>query len=491
PGTGQPLAGLASGGNRPPAAATAPGTRVETAAGAPTNKAAPAKPASSMQRAEAILEQLKVRIQGGDREATINLNPVDLGRLRLHVKVDQGAVHASIAAESAETLAVLEAHAPELRAWLSRDGAESVELNLGLMTSAEADAQSRSEQGERGQHSGSRRDQGSGGGISLASPEALHRTWMPAARHLDLYADMDLPVPATLFDEHADNSSAAARSEMTIAEHMYLFYDLFVPPVEGADPKKGGSLDASGQRNLDRMTPAQRALWDAAYGPRNAAFRAADLEGEDLVRWKYQRYVKNYLRCVRGVDESVGRLVDWLAENGLDENTIVIYSSDQGFYLGDHGWYDKRWMYEESLEMPFVIRWPGVVPAGGTSDALIQNLDYAPTFLEAAGAEIPADMQGRSLLPVLGGETPEDWRDAIYYRYFEFPGPHQVAKHYGIRTDRYKLMYFHDIDQWEFYDLQEDPDELTNVFGAPEHTARIARLATRLGEMKAEALDVD
>ncbi len=176
PGTGQPLAGLASGGNRPPAAATAPGTRVETAAGAPTNKAAPAKPASSMQRAEAILEQLKVRIQGGDREATINLNPVDLGRLRLHVKVDQGAVHASIAAESAETLAVLEAHAPELRAWLSRDGAESVELNLGLMTSAEADAQSRSEQGERGQHSGSRRDQGSGGGISLASPEALLKT---------------------------------------------------------------------------------------------------------------------------------------------------------------------------------------------------------------------------------------------------------------------------------------------------------------------------
>ncbi|MGB0332799.1 MAG: sulfatase/phosphatase domain-containing protein, partial [Planctomycetota bacterium] len=190
-------------------------------------------------------------------------------------------------------------------------------------------------------------------------------------------------------------------------------------------------------------------------------------------------------------DESVGRLVDWLAENGLDENTIVIYSSDQGFYLGDHGWYDKRWMYEESLEMPFIIRWPGVVPAGAASDALIQNLDYAPTFLEAAGAEVPADMQGRSLLPVLGGETPGDWRDAIYYRYFEFPGPHQVAKHYGIRTDRYKLMYFHDLDQWEFYDLREDPDELTNVFGAPEHTARIARLATRLGEMKAAALDTD
>ena len=173
PGTGQPLSGVAPGGSRPPAAAVAAGTRVEASASAPTTKAAPARPASSLQRAEAILEQLKVRIQGGDREATINLNPVDLGRLRLHVKVDQGAVHASIAAESAETLAVLEAHAPELRAWLSRDGAESVELDLGLMTSAEADAQSRSEQGEGRQGSGSRRGQGGEAASSVASPEAL------------------------------------------------------------------------------------------------------------------------------------------------------------------------------------------------------------------------------------------------------------------------------------------------------------------------------
>ena len=141
--------------------------------------------------------------------------------------------------------------------------------------------------------------------------------------------------------------------------------------------------------------------------------------------------------------------------------------------------------------MPFIIRRPGVVPAGTTSEAMIQNLDYAPTFLEAAGAPVPEDMQGRSLLPVLAGGVPEDWRDAIYYRYFEFPGPHQVAKHYGIRTERYKLMYFHDLDQWEFYDLQEDPDELRNVFGAPEHRGRIARLATRLGEMKQAALDAD
>ena len=177
--------------------------------------------------------------------------------------------------------------------------------------------------------------------------------------------------------------------------------------------------------------------------------------------------------------------LDRLAEHGLDENTIVIYSSDQGFYLGDHGWYDKRWMYEESLEMPFVIRWPGVVPAGGTSDALIQNLDYAPTFLEAAGAEIPADMQGRSLIPVLGGETPEDWRDAIYYRYFEFPGPHQVAKHYGIRTDRYKLMHFYQFgEEWELYDLKTDPDELTNLYGKPAHAELTADLKKQLVDLQ-------
>ncbi|MEM9378795.1 MAG: sulfatase [Planctomycetota bacterium] len=325
----------------------------------------------------------------------------------------------------------------------------------------------------------------------MCQHKAPHRTWMPAARHLDLYADIDLPEPPTLFDDHADDASCAVASQMTIDEHMELFYDLFVPPTDGSIPKGGSALDASGYRNLARMTDEQRAKWDAAFDPRNAAFHAAELEGEDLVRWKYQRYVKNYLRCVRGVDESVGRLVDWLDANDLADDTIVIYCSDQGFYLGDHGWYDKRWMYEESLQMPFIVRWPGVVSPGTECDAMIQNLDYAPTFLELAGAATPDDMQGRSLVPLLSGTTPDDWRDAIYYRYFEFPGPHQVAKHYGIRTDRYKLMHFHELDEWELYDLETDPDELVNLFGRPEHAGLTASLAVRLGEMKSAALDPD
>ena len=319
--------------------------------------------------------------------------------------------------------------------------------------------------------------------LLMCQHKAPHRTWMPAARHLDLYADMDLPVPETLFDDHADNSRPPPAPQMTIAEHMYLFYDLFVPPVDGTGPQEGGSLDASGQRNLDRMTPSS-APWDAAYGPRNAAFRAANLEGEDLVRWKYQRYVKNYLRCVRGVDESVGRLVDWLAENGLDENTIVIYSSDQGFYLGDHGWYDKRWMYEESLEMPFIIRWPGVVPAGLAVDAL----DPEPRLR----AHLPGGRRSRrrrtsraAPLPVLGGETPEDWRDAIYYRYFEFPGPHQVAKHFGVRTAT-ALMHFPELDAWEQYDLVADPDEPPEHSGTPE-AAPVAAEARRSGSASLRA----
>jgi arylsulfatase A-like enzyme len=232
------------------------------------------------------------------------------------------------------------------------------------------------------------------------------------------------------------------------------------------------------------MTPEQLKAWRDAYGPKDEAVHAANLTGEDLVRWKYQRYAKNYLRCIKGVDESVGRLMETLEELGLSDNTVVIYSSDQGFYVGDHGWYDKRWMYEESLKMPFIVKWPGVTKPGSVNLDMIQNLDYAETFLEMGGAPIPADMQGRSLVPLLKGETPADWRKSIYYHYYEYPSVHMVPRHYGIRTERYKLMHFYEYDEWEFYDLETDPDELTNLYENQDYSKTIEAVRQQLVELR-------
>lgn len=298
--------------------------------------------------------------------------------------------------------------------------------------------------------------------LLMCQHKAPHRNWMPPPRHLDLYDDVEIPEPATLFDRWEDNASAARDQEMEIDRHMNLVYDLFLEPFAGWDPKAGKAIDDSGFRNLERMTPAQRAAWDAAYETENEAFHAAQLVGVELVRWKYQRYLENYLRCVRGVDDSVGRLMAYLEQAGLAKNTILVYSSDQGFFLGEHGWYDKRWIYEESLKMPLIVRWPGVTLPGSRNMALVQNLDYAETFLELAGVEIPADMQGRSLVPLLRGETPSDWREAIYYHYYGFPAIHNVARHHGLRTATSKLVHYYQLDEWEYFDLERDPDELVN-----------------------------
>jgi len=212
----------------------------------------------------------------------------------------------------------------------------------------------------------------------MCQHKAPHRCWMPPLRHLTLYDDIDIPESPTLFDKSLDKASPARFQEMEIDRHMHYYYDLFAAPRSDFDPDNISiPTDRSGIRNLGRMTPEQLETWNAAYGPKNEAFLKANLEGKELVRWKYQRYMKNYLRCIKGVDESVGRLMDYLKESGQEENTIVIYSSDQGFYLGDRGWFDKRWMYEESMKMPFIAKWPGVTPAGEVNTKLIQNLDYA------------------------------------------------------------------------------------------------------------------
>jgi arylsulfatase A-like enzyme len=320
--------------------------------------------------------------------------------------------------------------------------------------------------------------------ILMCQHKAPHRTWMPAARHLSLYDDIDLPEPKTLFDRFEDNASPARFQEMEIDRHMNLVFDLKVSPDDQFDPSAGKSVDRSGFRNLGKMTPEQRRLWDAAYDPKNRAFRQAKLSGEKLVRWKYQRYMKDYLRCIKGVDDSVGILMDFLDTSGLSENTIVIYSSDQGFYLGDHGWYDKRWMYDESMKMPLIVRWPGVTKAGVVNEDLVQNLDYAETFLEIAGAEVPADMQGKSLVPLLEGKTPVDWRKSIYYHYYEYPSVHMVARHCGVRTERYKLIHFYQFGEWELYDLENDPDELTNQYANPAYQDTVAELKTELKRLQ-------
>ena len=301
----------------------------------------------------------------------------------------------------------------------------------------------------------------------MVQHKAPHRNWMPALRHLPLYDDVKIPEPTTLFDKWEDNAPPARHQELEIDRHMDINYDLFLDltaDYEGAPSQK--RQDRSAWRNMKKMTKDQLSSWRAFYGPRDKAFHEANLSGKELVRWKFQRYAKNYLRCVRGVDDSVGKIQDTLKNLKLDDNTVVIYSSDQGFYIGDHGWYDKRWMYEESLMMPLIVKWPGVTKPDSRSVQMVQNLDYAQTFLEMAGAEIPSNMQGRSLVPILKNGKADDWRDSIYYHYYEYPSVHMIPRHYGIRTERYKLIHFYQFgNEWEMYDLKEDPDELTNIYG--------------------------
>ena len=295
--------------------------------------------------------------------------------------------------------------------------------------------------------------------LLMCQNKAPHREWEPALRDLDHDGDRKYAEPPTLFDDYAGRGLAEHDQDMMIEKTMNNRDLKLIPPAQ--------------------LTPEQRKAWEAYYEPRNAAFRAASLTGKDLVRWKYNRYMHDYLGCIRGVDNNVGRLLKYLDDEGLAQNTIVVYSSDQGFYLGEHGWFDKRWIFEESLRTPLLIRWPGVVKPGRVNRDLVSALDVAETFLEAAGLPAPADMQGRSLVPILRGKTPKDWRKSFYYQYFEWPQPHHVRPHYGVVTDRYKLVRFQaaDCDYWELFDLKKDPRELRSVYGEPGY-AKVQRQLT-------------
>jgi arylsulfatase A-like enzyme len=299
--------------------------------------------------------------------------------------------------------------------------------------------------------------------------KAPHRPWQPDAKHASMYEDIDIPEPATFGDDFSTRSDAAREATMRIDKNLNrsdLKYPLPPPNL------RGPALQQWNQTVDQDLTVTNR---DGTV---------AKLTGAALKHWKYERYIKDYLRCIASVDDNVGRLLDYLDKSGLAKNTIVVYTSDQGFFLGDHDWFDKRFMYEESLRMPFLIRYPERIKPAQVNDAMILNVDFAPTFLQYAGLKVPAEVQGRSLLPVLQGGTPKDWRTSMYYRYYHYPADHRVQPHYGVRTDRYKLIYFNRINQWELFDLRKDPHELHNVYEEPTYAATRKKLTDELYRLK-------
>jgi len=294
--------------------------------------------------------------------------------------------------------------------------------------------------------------------------KAQHRNWMADTCNLNLYEDRTFLLPENFYDDYRDRPAAAAQ-EMSISSDVDMdpVYDLKMLK-DGHD----GRLKRSYEWILSRMDEEQRAAWDRFYNPLIEDFYEKAPQGRERDEWKFNRYMRDYLKTLKSLDDGVGRLLDYLEADGLMENTIIVYASDQGFYMGEHGWFDKRFMYEESMRTPLVMRCPGGVK--GDITELVQNIDYAPTFLEIAGVEIPESVQGTSLLPLLRGEHPGGWRKSLYYHFYEYPAEHMVKRHFGIRTDRYKLIHFYnDINHQELYDLQEDPHEMTNLFGNPEY----------------------
>ena len=362
----------------------------------------------------------------------------------------------------------------------------------------------------------------------LVHHKAPHRNWMPEEKYFGLYGDVEFPLPKTFWDDYATRGSAASTQKMRIDDDMRMIQDLKVP--ETLDTTDVESMDSyyALLGETSRFTPEQRVAFDKYYMPRNKKFIEAKLSGKELVKWKYQNYIRDYVAVIRSVDDNVGRLLDYLEQNGLRDNTIVVYTSDQGFYMGEHGWFDKRFMYEESFHTPLIISYPGHVKEGTECNQLVQNIDFAPTFLDLAGVKKPTEMSGRSLRPLFKGTNVKDWRKDLYYHYYDYPTYHLVRKHDGVRNERYKLIHFYgkgsdravqenkyqrtpgtseyytyqslkqinyfrddaDIDYYELYDLQTDPDELNNIYGKPGTEKVTKQLLKRLREYRKE-LKVD
>lgn len=332
--------------------------------------------------------------------------------------------------------------------------------------------------------------------------KAPHREWLPAARHYREFTKKKFKEPANLFDNYKGRGTAAKTAEMNILKHMNWTGDSKLYPETikelGIEPtvlnpgNKSWDISAF-EREVGRLNDEQRAAWDEVYGKINEDFKQQypEMNEEDLMKWRYQRYMQDYLGTIASVDEGVGQVLGYLDEAGLAENTIVVYTSDQGFYLGEHGWFDKRFMYEESFRTPLLIRYPKEIKPGTEIDNLVQNLDFAPTFLDYADIEIPEEMQGESFRRLVSGET-DQWRDAVYYTYYEYPSVHMVKRHYGVATERYKLIHFyHDIDEWEMYDLQTDPMEMKNIYNDPAYADVQKMLHRRLQELRDHYGDSD
>ncbi len=291
--------------------------------------------------------------------------------------------------------------------------------------------------------------------------KAPHRNWQPITKWKEKFSTMTFPEPDSLFDNYVGRGTAANEQDMSIDITMRMEGDL-----------------------------------KANQSPRKEYLEANPMTGKDLVRWKYQMYMRDYLACIAGVDENIGKILDYLTEQGLDKNTVVMYSADQGFYLGEHGWFDKRFIYEESFRTPLLAKWPGVVKPGMRNGDMVQNIDFAETFLDIAGVDAPKDMQGESLVPLLKGETPEDWRENLYYHYYEYPAVHSVRRHEGVAGKRFKLIRYYGIDvpngeEWEFFDLETDPSEMTSEYSNPEYSAQIAELKEELKNLRTQYEVVD
>lgn len=309
----------------------------------------------------------------------------------------------------------------------------------------------------------------------LIHHKAIHRNWLPELKYLNEYEDRTFPIPDNFYDDYEGRSAAAAQ-EMNIFKDMDIMYD-----TKMLDMNKDSRLKSTYLSFISRLTPEDRQKYDDFYAPIIKEFYQKNPQGKELAEWKFQRYMRDYAKVVKTLDDNVGRVLDYLEEKGLLDNTLVVYTSDQGFYMGEHGWFDKRFMYEESMRTPLIMRLPQGFERKGDITEMVQNIDYAPTFLELAGATVPEDIQGVSLVPLLKGEHPQNWRNSLYYHFYEYPAEHMVKRHYGVRTNRYKLIHFYnDIDVWELYDLQNDSEEMHNLYGQVEYEPVVKELKEEL-----------